>query len=154
MRQCFRADLQEGAEYIQFTLALQWGISHESHHSCRKDPFCSGPPCPSCPSQGPSKVYSFSGNLPLRQLKASILFKGPRVWEKDKSENQRKEVTNTGYTVFASHTPTNMSTAILLRLPSLSSMRDSWIGTCEEAKGLYHTGVGTKQKRVCTMLSD
>lgn len=46
-----------------------------------------------------------------------------------------------------------MSTAILLRLLSLSSMRDSWIGTCEETKGLYHTRVGTEQRRDCTMLS-
>lgn len=43
-----------------------------------------------------------------------------------------------------SHTPTNMSTAILLRLLSLSSMRDSWIGTCEETKGLYHREAGDR----------
>lgn len=68
------------------------------------------------------------------------------IWGRDNSENQRREVTNTGYTVFASHTPTNMSTAILLRLLSLSSMRDSWMGTCEETKGLYHNGVGTNRR--------
>jgi hypothetical protein len=31
------SDLQEGAQHIQFSLALQWGIPHELHHSCRKD---------------------------------------------------------------------------------------------------------------------
>lgn len=52
-----------------------------------------------------------------------------------------------------SHTPRNMSTAILLRLLSLSSMRDSWIGACEETKGLCHDGVGTEERRDCTIRS-
>lgn len=30
-------NLQKSTENIQFTLALQWGIPHEPHHSCRRD---------------------------------------------------------------------------------------------------------------------
>lgn len=143
-------DLQEGAEHIQLTLALQWGISHEPHHSCRKDPSCSGLSCPSCPSQEPPPpVRSFPGSLPLRQREASILFKVHPVWERDNSENKHRSHSIT------SHTPTNMSTAILLRLLSLSSMRDSWIGTCEGTKRVVsQRSAGTDQKRDCTTLSD
>ena len=43
-----QTDLQEGAKHIQFTLALQRGISHEPHHSWRKHLSHSGHQTPSC----------------------------------------------------------------------------------------------------------
>lgn len=54
-------DLQEGAQHIQFTLALQRGIPHESHHSWRKH-------CPIQPpvSQLPAHQEPWVGPLPQR----------------------------------------------------------------------------------------
>lgn len=103
--------------------------------------------------RGP-KVHFLSERLPMRQLEASIFFKVSQIWgrknpEPEKSSNKHrlhsaeKNGNKHGLHSAASHTPRNMSTAILLRLLSLSSMRDSWIGACEETKGLYHDGAGT-----------
>lgn len=44
-------------------------------------------------------------------------------------------------------TPRNMSMAILLRLLSLSSMRDSWSGVCEGRKGHIRMAGGAKCRK-------
>lgn len=101
------------------------------------------------------KVHFLFERLQLRQLQAFIFFKESQIWgrenpEPEKSGNEHrlhgaeKNGNNHGLHSAASHTPRNMSTAILLRLLSLSSMRDSWIGACEETKGLYHDGAETR----------
>lgn len=46
-------DLQEGAEHIQLTLALERGIPHEPHHSCREH-RSGARPLAAHPPQGPS----------------------------------------------------------------------------------------------------
>lgn len=93
--------------------------------------------------RGP-EVHFLSERLQLRQLEASVFFKVSQIWGKENPEPE-KSGNEHGLHSAASHTPRNMSTAILLRLLSLSSMRDSWIGACEETKGLYHDGAGTQQ---------
>lgn len=99
--------------------------------------------------RGP-KVHFLSESWRLPFSSKCLRFGEEKNPEPEKSGNKHrlhsaeKNGNKHGLHSAASHTPRNMSTAILLRLLSLSSMRDSWIGACEETKGLYHDGAGTR----------
>ena len=102
--QCFRTDLQEGAEHVQFTLALQRGVSHEPHNSCRKEPSCSGPPCLKPPiPRGPHSPFLL-WEPAFETVRGSHSLQSASGLEK---RQPRREVINTGHTVLH---PTHLQT--------------------------------------------
>lgn len=113
-----------------------------------------GHQAPSCPlTPGHAKVGAIPGRVrpwgswrflfrkcgPRPELRGRPL--GPEGWEE-------QGPTAGSHLAQARPTPTpkNMSVAILLRLLSLSSMRDSCSGVCEGRKGSCHDRGGTSQK--------